>query len=141
MEEDREKDKAKFIKIVRKVHFQFYIYNKFVDGYMKIGPGLSLLLSFFSVALVVLISCYPGMSLIYNFTAIASALAGILFGLQSSRNIRRQQVASQRLEQEYNNLLIGLVCNFVSIDEGYKKYIELSRMTRVAEGNEGQNQS
>lgn len=141
MADEREKDKKTFIKIVRKVHNQFFIYNKVVDGYMKMGPALSLSLSFISVMLVVLISCYPDMGIKYNIIAILSALAGILFGLQSSRNVRRQQVASQRLEQEYNNLLIGLVCNFVSLDEGYKRYLELSVMTRVAEGNEEHIQS
>jgi hypothetical protein len=133
---ERETDKRNLIKIVRKVHFQFFIHNKFVDGYMKIGPGLSLSLSLFSIALVVLISCYPELSLTYNFVAVTCALASVLFGLQSSLNIRRQQVSSQRLEQEYHNLLVGLICNCLSVDEGYDKYVQLSEMTRVVEGNE-----
>lgn len=136
MPDENTKEKSYLISEVRSVHLQNFIYNKIIDGYIKFGPAVAIMMSFASFILILLIAILPGENNGLNISALVASTLSIAFGaFQSSVILRKSQISTRIYEHEFHILLIGLKCGYYTIEEGFEKYKDICKLMQDTEGS------
>lgn len=137
MSNENSEEKSYLINKVSSVHLQNFIYNKIIDGYMKFGPAVAIMMSLASFILILLIAILPGENNELNIIALVTSAAGIVFGsFQSSVVLRKSQNNTRIYEHEFHILLIGLKSGYYTNEEGFEKYKEICKLMQDTESKE-----